>query len=154
MEERVETLVPLLYILIFLMAYFGPNGELIGNVKLTLWQYQAVTDINKFLENIFLLFAIDFSGAIFNALLLWKICKLNFLNTFKNIQKEFWLILGVQEASLFMTVIMIKKFGIVWDNSFVFYYYSTILVSIFLLVLIKLMNFHGYMEGVFNPTPH
>ena len=99
------------------MAYYGPNSELIGNVKLTLWQYQAVTDINKFLENIFFLFAVDFSSAIFNALILWTICKLNFLKTLKNIQKEFWHILGVQEASLFITVIMISKFKIVWDHS-------------------------------------
>ena len=73
------------------MAYNGPNGELIGNVKLTIWQYQAVADINKFLENIFLLFAIDFTGGVVNGLLLWTICKLNFLKTLKDIQKEFCL---------------------------------------------------------------
>ena len=106
LAERVDIVVPLLYISTFVMAYYGPNGELIGNVKLTLWQYQAVTDINKFLKNIFFLFAIDFTGAVVNALLLWIICKLNFLMTLKNIQKEFWHIMGVQETSLFGTVRM------------------------------------------------
>ena len=86
------------------MAYYGPNGELIGNVKLTIWQYEAVKDINKFLENIFFLFAIDCLGGVFNGLLLWKTCKLNCLKTLKNIQKEFWHIMGFQEAAVFLSV--------------------------------------------------
>ena len=52
LTERIETVIPLLFISTFLMAFYGPNAELIGNVKLTLWQYEAVTDINVFLENI------------------------------------------------------------------------------------------------------
>ena len=98
--------VPLLFLMSFLLAYHGPNGEMIGNVKLTIWQFEAVADIRKFLENIFFLLAIDFTGAVVNALLLWIICKLNFLMTLKNIQKEFWHIMGIQEASLFFTVRM------------------------------------------------
>ena len=93
-----------MYVLTFLLAYYGPNGELIGNVKLTIWQYQAVKDINKFLENIFYLFAIDFLGAVVNGLLLWTTCKLNSLTALKNIQKEFWHIMGLQEAAMFISV--------------------------------------------------
>ena len=89
------------------MAYFGPNGELIGNVKLTIWQYQAVKDINKFLVNVFLLFTVDFFGAVVNGLLLWTTCQINCLKTLKNMQKEFWHILGVQESLLFIAVKMI-----------------------------------------------
>ena len=104
MTERNETVVSLIYILSFLMAYHGPNGELIGNVKLTIWQYQAVKDINKFLENIFFLFAVDCFSGIVNGLLLWTTCNLNILKTLKNIQKEFWHIMGIQEAALFLSV--------------------------------------------------
>ena len=86
------------------MAYHGPNGEMIGNVKLTIWQFEAVKDVNKFLENVFFLFAIDFFGGVVNGLLLWKICQINCLKTLKNIQKEFWHIMGFQEAFCFMSV--------------------------------------------------
>ena len=88
------------------MAYYGPNAELIGNVKLTIWQYEAVKDINMFLQNISFLFAIDFFCGVVNGLLLWATCKLNCLKTLKNIQKDFWLIMGVQEALYFLTVKM------------------------------------------------
>ena len=89
------------------MAYYGPNAELIGNVKLTLWQYVAVTDINEFLKNIFLLFAIDITSGVVTGLLLWTTCQINCLKTLKNMQKEFWHILGFQEALLFLSVKMI-----------------------------------------------
>ena len=107
LNERCEIVVPLLYILTFLMAYNGPNGELIGNVKLTLWQYQAVKDFNKHLEKVFFLFAIDVLGGVVNGLLLWTTCQINCLKILKNMQKEFWHIMGLQEALYFLSVIMI-----------------------------------------------
>ena len=86
------------------MAYHGPNGELIGNVKLTIWQYKAVKDINKFLKNVFFLFAIDFFSGVVNWLLFWTTCKFNCFKTLKDIQKEFWHVMGIQEAMLFVSV--------------------------------------------------
>ena len=104
LNERCEIVIPLLYILTFLMAYNGANAELIGNVKLTLWQYRAVKDFNKHLGKIFLLFAIDLFGAFVNGLLLWTTCQINCLKILKNIQKEFWHVMGFQEAMLFVAV--------------------------------------------------
>ena len=104
MTERVEIVIPLLFLVTFLLAFYGPNAELIGNVKLTIWQYEAVTDINELLKNIFLFFAIDFSSAIVNGLILWTTCKINCLKTLKNLQKEFWHIFGFQEAMIFLVV--------------------------------------------------
>ena len=86
------------------MAYHGPNGEMIGNVKLTIWQFEAVKDINKFLENVFFLFAIDLLGGVVNGLLLWTTCQINCFKTLKNMQKEFWHIMGLQEATLLLSV--------------------------------------------------
>ena len=107
LTERVETVVPLLYIITFIMAFYGPNAELIGNVKLTLWQYEAVTDINELLKNIFLFFAIDFSSAVVNGFLLWKTCRINSFKILKQMQKNYWHIMGLQEAALFSSVKMI-----------------------------------------------
>ena len=107
LTERVETVIPLLYIITFMIAFHGPNAELIGNVKLTIWQYEAVTDINELLKNVFLFFAIDFSSAIVNGLILWTTCRINCFKILKQMQKEYWHILGLQEAALFVSVKMI-----------------------------------------------
>ena len=107
LTERVETVVPLLYIITLIMAFYGPNAELIGNVKLTIWQYEAVTDINELLKNIFIFFIIDFSSAIVNGFLLWTTCRINCFKILKQMQKEYWHTMGMQEAVLFLTVKMI-----------------------------------------------
>ena len=34
MTERIEFIVPLTYMVMLLMAYYGPNADILGNVKL------------------------------------------------------------------------------------------------------------------------
>ena len=104
MNERVETIIPLTYILCFLLGYYGPNAEYLGNIQLTLWQFQAVTNVRTFLETLFLLVSIDLMSGIFNGLILWKICKINIFKTLLEIQKEFWIVMAVQEGYLFCEV--------------------------------------------------
>ena len=45
MAEIVEGIVPLAYAIGFMIAYFGPNAMLIGNVRSGIWAYKAVEDI-------------------------------------------------------------------------------------------------------------
>ena len=104
MNERVETIIPLTYIVCFLLGYYGPNAEYLGNVQLTLWQFQGVTNVRRFLETLFLLVCIDFMSGIINGLILWKVCKINIFKTLLDIQKEFWIIMAVQEGYLFCEV--------------------------------------------------
>ena len=33
LAERVETIIPFTYLICFLMAYYGPNGDIIGKVN-------------------------------------------------------------------------------------------------------------------------
>ena len=39
MTERIESVIPFTYLLTFLMAYYGPNAEILGNIKLTIWPH-------------------------------------------------------------------------------------------------------------------
>ena len=41
-NEMVECMVPITYLLCFTVAYFGPNSDLIGNIRNNYWQYNAV----------------------------------------------------------------------------------------------------------------
>ena len=104
MSERIETLVPLFYICSFLIAYYGPNAEVLGNVKLSIWQYRSVEDPAPYLKNVVLFFVIDFMSAVCNGILLWTTCKINVFKVLKNLQKTYWLIWACQEAALFLEV--------------------------------------------------
>ena len=103
--ERVETLVPLTYMACFLMAYYGPNAEILGSIKLTIWNYEAISDIEKFLQNLSLLVGIDFMSGVVTGILLYVTCKINVFRTLKMIQKKMWLMMAVLEGHLFMEVI-------------------------------------------------
>ena len=92
------------------MAYYGPNADSLGNIKLTMWQYKAITDINQLIQNLCILAGIDLLSGFFNAILLWTTCKINVFKVLKGIQKDLWLIMGVQEAFFFVQVKNITKY--------------------------------------------
>ena len=85
--ELVEFMVPLTYLLCFLTAYYGPNSELIGNVKSSLWQYKEVEDVDHAIENISLFFLIDLICGIACSIILWISCRINLLRVYVAFQK-------------------------------------------------------------------
>ena len=108
LTERIETLVPLTYMICFAIAYYGPNAEILGSVKLTLWHYKSVLDIEKYMTSLFMLFSIDFLSLIINWIILWTTCNINIFRIFQKIQSEFWLIMAVQQAYASFEVINFK----------------------------------------------
>ena len=59
LAELTEGLIPLAYAIGFSMAYYGPNGQLIGNVRNGYWQYQIECDASWTLLVMFGLFSLD-----------------------------------------------------------------------------------------------
>ena len=95
---------PLTYVICFLMAFYGPNADIMGNIKLTIWHYEAVSNIKVFLQNLSLLVCVDFMSGVINGIILWTVCKINIYKILQKIQNEYWLIMAVQEAYLFWAV--------------------------------------------------
>ena len=87
------------------MAYFGPNAEIMGSVKLQIWHHQnVIEDFGAFATNIVILFFVDFLSFIINGLLIWKFCNINPLRVLCDIQKRFWFVMMVVEAHLLSAV--------------------------------------------------
>ena len=108
LTERIETIIPMTYILLNIMAFFGPNGEILGNIRLTIWHYQAITDIGAFTETIGTLLCVDFLSFLINGILLWTFCKINIVRELKNLQKQFWFYMACMEAVVFLEVLLSK----------------------------------------------
>ena len=98
LTERIETLVPLTYMICFAIAYYGPNAEILGRVKLDLWQYKPILDFGNYMKNVFILFVVDLMSLVINGIILRTTCNINIFKIFQNIQSEFWLIMAVQQA--------------------------------------------------------
>ena len=105
LTERIETLVPLTYILCYAIAYYGPNAEILGSVKLDLWQFKPILDFDKYMTSLFMLFSVDFLSLIMNGIILWTTCNINMFKVFQKIQSDFWLIMAVQQSYSLLEVI-------------------------------------------------
>ena len=96
--ETVELMVPVAYILCFIMAYFGPNGELIGNVRNGYWQYSAVDDVGNSMMSISVFFGLGLCGIVFCNYLLWIFCRINAYEVYLVLQKEFAFVFSIRVA--------------------------------------------------------
>ena len=105
LTERIETIIPLTYVAIMAMAFYGPNAEIMGSVKLQIWHRQnVIEDFGAFAVNIVILFFVDFLSFIINGYLIWKFCNINPLKVLCDIQKRFWFIMMLVEAHLLSAV--------------------------------------------------
>jgi hypothetical protein len=98
LTERIEVIVPLTYMICFSIAYYGPNAEILGNVKLDLWHFKPALDFGNYMRSVLILFVVDFMSLVITGKLLQTTCNITVVKVFKNIQSEFWLIMAVQQA--------------------------------------------------------
>ena len=98
MAELVEFHAPVAFILITLLAYFTPIGEIIGNISNGYWHNNAIEDIAEALWKMGFFVLADLTSLLASATILWFSCKINLWSAFIVIQKEFFhifsLILG------------------------------------------------------------
>ena len=105
LTERIESIIPLTYVAIMTMAYYGPNAEIMGSVKLQIWHHEnIIEDFESFAMNFALLLAMDFLSFVINGFLMWKFCKINIFRVLCNIQKRYWYIMIFMEAYLLSEV--------------------------------------------------
>ena len=76
-NEITELLVPIIFIISFMFAYYGPNAAIIGNVQNDYWQYHRIEDPFSYISGILIMTVIDFSGATISLILVWGLCKIN-----------------------------------------------------------------------------
>ena len=82
LKEFLKVLVPAGYCLSFIIAYYGPNAHLIGNVKNEYWQFEKVTHLAKKFQNIVIVFIIDVCRGVVFGIILWHYCKLNMFSAY------------------------------------------------------------------------
>ena len=87
--ELVEFQAPLTYVIVVVVAYLGPNSKLFGNISNNYWTYKPIDNLQETLENMMLLFVIDFSSTILSSIILWCLCKINLWKVFVVLHNEF-----------------------------------------------------------------
>ena len=88
-NELVEFICPLAFMISFVVAFVGPNSELLGNVRSTMYHYEPVEDIADFSNKILKLYLADFCSLILCSIILQFCCRINLFKALMAIQSEF-----------------------------------------------------------------
>ena len=98
--EVIEFTIPAGYTIVMLMAYFGPNAEIIGNIKNSQWQYSAINDLDETLFWINMMFLVDFASVVICGIVLRIFCKMNILKMYLQTLNKVGYLLAIQQAAL------------------------------------------------------
>ena len=135
-NEMVEFMVPLSYLLCFTVAFYGPNAELFGNVKSSYWHYSAVDDITEVIEAVLTFFTIDFGSTLISFSLLWKFCKINLGQVYLAVQKDYGVVFSnilVTNLSAVSRIFITKAIAFSWEeNSSSWHLYFFFFISVLL----------------------
>ena len=102
--EMLEMIVPLVYLLCFSTAYYGPNSELLGNIGNGYWQYNSVEDVDYAIKMVCLFFSIDLFSGLMSYIILWISSRINLLKAYIALQKEFGVIFLITFVFVLTTV--------------------------------------------------
>ena len=97
-NQTVEVVVAFAYCVCFMMAFYGPNAELLGSVKSSYYAHIPVQDIGRFIQNLGFFLLADAVSIMTTYSLLWYYCRINIVRAFAYMQKEFWLLMAVNTA--------------------------------------------------------
>ena len=95
LNELSTFMVPLVYLMVLMLAYFGPNHHLIGNVGNDYFGKSTVSDIKTTIVQLITFFCCDTCAVIIRASLLYFSIRINLPKAFLHIRKEFGLSFSV-----------------------------------------------------------
>ena len=84
-NELVEFIGPLVFLLLFVASYFGTNFDLLESVNFLEDTDAAI----KYTKIIFIFFVVDLCSTVISAIILWVSCKINLLRACIALEKEF-----------------------------------------------------------------
>ena len=77
LKEFLELLIPMIYGVSFVIAFYGPNAEVLGNIKNDYWQFEKVASLVDKLSNVGIFFCVDLFRGVVCFSVIWYFCGLN-----------------------------------------------------------------------------
>ena len=104
LNELVEALVPVTFCICLLLSYYGPNAELMCNIKSSHFHCTPIENIGKYVENLGFFFLADMVSLITTGLFLWFFARINIYRAYACLQQEFGTIMTLIVATLILIV--------------------------------------------------
>ena len=93
--ELTEFTTPIIYLLSFSKAYFGPVATLYGGVKSDCFHHIPIEDFGKAVENVAVFFLLDACSVPVCFIILYTVCRINLYPAFVIVQKEFGVLFAI-----------------------------------------------------------
>jgi hypothetical protein len=98
--ESLEIIIPLAYLLCFIAAFYGPNADILGNVKNGYWQYNSVDDLWGTISNLLFLVAFDCVSLAIAGTFLFFSSGINLFHVYLHLMKEYGVVFSIHQAYL------------------------------------------------------
>ena len=95
MDEIIDVLMPIVYCALVLVAFYGPNATILGNIGSEKWQWKKIEDMEGFMIALVRMFVIDLVAFLGNSLILWKFSSINAMKEICFIMKNYWAFISV-----------------------------------------------------------
>ena len=107
LNEIVEVMAPVAFILSYTIAYHGPNKDILGNVGCEIWNYQKVEDLYSFLVPVVEMALIDSGSIMLAGILLWWFCRINIIREYCVLMNTYWVYFSVSGGAYVIAVSII-----------------------------------------------
>ena len=118
--ESLEIIIPLAYLLCFVAAFYGPNADILGNVKNGYWQYQAVDDLWGTVSNLLFLVTFDFISLVIAGIFLFISSNINLFHVYLHLMKEYGVVFSIHQAYLLEYLFCTIAIACAFDFTFQF----------------------------------
>ena len=105
LEEIIEAMLPVIYCIFLVVAYYGPNSEILGNIGNDYWYSRKIENIEEVLSSVATLFAIDVAQGILLVTLFWRLCKLSAFKPYIDIMRKYGT-LAMFNMTSYLTMVM------------------------------------------------
>ena len=120
LSEVIEAVVPLTFLIIFILFYYGPNAEQYGQVKSSQFHYKPVEKVDRYVFNLLFFFIVDLFALVLTSLGLWIFGKINMIRGYLCLERQFWRIMAMQTAARMVFLFAANRNGNAQDLTFEF----------------------------------
>ena len=112
LNETVEMMAPISFIGSYLLAFYGPNYQILGNVGCSYWTFEATENLNSLLKTVLIMAFMDSGSAVISGFLLWKFCRINIFWEYCKLIKKYWIIMAISGAFNLIKVLFFRLIGL------------------------------------------
>lgn len=91
LNETVEMMVPIAFLVSYSTAYYGPNKDILGDVGCDVWQFEKIEELNSFFMTVAKMAIFDSGSVILGGGLLWWFCRINIFRQYCRVMKKYWI---------------------------------------------------------------